>query len=67
MEWDAASPQALLSAACDLPPEAYADHPVEPLYMRPSDAEENLETIARQRGLDPKLAKEMLRRSRQNT
>ncbi|WP_022660875.1 tRNA (adenosine(37)-N6)-threonylcarbamoyltransferase complex dimerization subunit type 1 TsaB [Paucidesulfovibrio longus] len=62
---DAPSPQALLDAACD-PDLAYGPSPVEPLYMRPSDAEENLDTIARQRGLDPDVAREMLRRSRES-
>lgn len=63
--WDAPSPQNLLDAACD-PELRYADAPVEPLYMRPSDAEENLDAIARQRGLDPATAREMLRRSRES-
>ncbi|MGE4293206.1 MAG: tRNA (adenosine(37)-N6)-threonylcarbamoyltransferase complex dimerization subunit type 1 TsaB [Desulfovibrio sp.] len=64
-EWDAPSAQDLLDAACH-PDLAYGPDPVEPLYMRPSDAEENLETIARQRGLDPDVAREMLRRSRES-
>ncbi|MDD3313530.1 tRNA (adenosine(37)-N6)-threonylcarbamoyltransferase complex dimerization subunit type 1 TsaB [Pseudodesulfovibrio sp.] len=48
--FDAPSPQLLLDAACRA--EFGADS-VEPVYVRPSDAEENLPNIARQRGLDP--------------
>lgn len=61
--WDAPSAQDLLDAAC-APQIRYSHEAVAPLYMRPSDAEENLDTIARQRGMDPEQAREMLRRSR---
>ncbi|MGE4469112.1 MAG: tRNA (adenosine(37)-N6)-threonylcarbamoyltransferase complex dimerization subunit type 1 TsaB [Desulfovibrio sp.] len=63
-QWDAPSPQDLLDTAC-APDLEYSTNPVAPLYMRPSDAEENLDAIARQRGLEPAQAREMLRRSRQ--
>lgn len=39
---------------------AYGHEPVEPLYLRASDAEENLANIAAGRGLDPKEAKRRL-------
>ncbi|MBG0776231.1 MAG: tRNA (adenosine(37)-N6)-threonylcarbamoyltransferase complex dimerization subunit type 1 TsaB [Desulfovibrionaceae bacterium] len=49
---------ALLEAAAEA---AYSDEPVEPLYLRPSDAEENLAAIAANRGLDPQDARRRLR------
>jgi len=48
--FDAPSPQLLLDAACRA---EYGADSIEPVYVRPSDAEENLPNIARQRGLDP--------------
>jgi len=48
---------ALLAAALEAPCAASA---VEPLYVRPSDAEENLPEIARQRGMSPAEARRAL-------
>jgi tRNA threonylcarbamoyladenosine biosynthesis protein TsaB len=42
-------PATLLAAAAG---QAYARKPIEPLYLRPSDAEANLSEIARKAGLD---------------
>ena len=55
--FDAPSPQMLLEAACLA---EYGHAPVEPVYVRPSDAEDNLPHIARQRGLDPEEARQRL-------
>ena len=57
LEWDAPSPENLLHAALAATPGA---EPPEALYLRPSDAEENLEAIAAKRGLDPARARELL-------
>lgn len=54
---DVPDPGTLLDAAAAAD---YAAAPIEPLYLRPSDAEENLETIARSRGLDPAEARKRL-------
>jgi len=56
--WDTPSPELLLAAAMSA---QYAHSPVEPCYVRPSDAETNLPQIARQRGLDPDEAAKRLR------
>ncbi|EFL52924.1 peptidase M22 glycoprotease [Solidesulfovibrio fructosivorans JJ]] len=40
---------------------AYGPGQVEPLYLRPSDAEENLATLAAGRGLSPETARTMLK------
>lgn len=56
-ELDHPSAEALLSAALDAP---YAARPVEPLYVRASDAEDNLPTFAHQRGLTPEEARRIL-------
>lgn len=56
--YDHPRPDILLAAAASA---EYSDCPVEPLYLRPSDAEENLDTIAEARGLDPEAAREKLR------
>jgi tRNA threonylcarbamoyl adenosine modification protein YeaZ len=41
----------------------YAKEPAQPLYIRPSDAEENLTDIAAGRGLDPENARALLDRA----
>lgn len=56
-EWNQPGPLTLLAAAARAD---YADRPVEPLYLRASDAEENLPVFAKARGLDPKQAKALL-------
>ena len=56
-EWNQPGPLTLLSAAARA---QYADRPVEPLYLRASDAEENLPVFAQARGLDPEQAKALL-------
>jgi len=53
-------PQVLLSAAARA---AYGFAPVTPLYLRPSDAEENLVELTARRGLSPEVARERLRRA----
>ena len=47
-EYDSPRPAALMAAAASA---SYGFAPVEPLYLRPSDAEENLDAIAAHRGL----------------
>ncbi|WP_034641468.1 tRNA (adenosine(37)-N6)-threonylcarbamoyltransferase complex dimerization subunit type 1 TsaB [Desulfovibrio inopinatus] len=55
--FDVPSPDALMSAArCA----EYGDTPITPLYLRASDAEDNLDTIAKKIGLDPDEAKQRL-------
>lgn len=56
-EWNQAAPLALLAAAARA---GYADHPVEPLYLRASDAEESLAVFAQARGLDETAARALL-------
>jgi tRNA threonylcarbamoyl adenosine modification protein YeaZ len=56
-EWNQAGPLALLAAAARA---EYADRPVEPLYLRASDAEESLAAFAQARGLDELTAKALL-------
>lgn len=57
-EWNQPGPLTLLAAAARA---EYADRPVEPLYLRASDAEENLPVFAKARGLDPEQAKALLK------
>ena len=59
-ECDSPSPAALMSAAAAA---GYGFAPVEPLYLRPSDAEENLEAIAASRGLSRHDAEVRIRRA----
>lgn len=56
-QWDNPTPENLIRAALGAK-KTHAD--IEPLYLRPSDAEENLATIAAKRGLDPKQAEQRL-------
>ncbi|WP_285906274.1 tRNA (adenosine(37)-N6)-threonylcarbamoyltransferase complex dimerization subunit type 1 TsaB [Pseudodesulfovibrio pelocollis] len=56
--WDTPSPELLLTAAMTA---RYGHTPLEPCYVRPSDAETNLPHFARQRGLDPDEAVKRLR------
>ncbi len=58
------TPETLLEAAFEA---EYSLEPVEPAYLRPSDAEENLEAIAKARGLDPDQAREMLDKAREGS
>jgi tRNA threonylcarbamoyl adenosine modification protein YeaZ len=55
--WDNPTPEILLRAA---EAATYSNAPIEPVYVRPSDAEDNLEQIARKRGLDPVEARKRL-------
>lgn len=55
--WDNPAPETLLNAAERA---EYRHESVEPIYVRPSDAEDNLEQIARKRGLDPETARQRL-------
>lgn len=54
---DAPDPASLLAQACQA---AFEDAPLVPLYLRPSDAEENLDAIAIARGIDPVQARKTL-------
>ncbi len=49
-QWDNPSPQTLLDTAAQA---AYAHTSIKPVYVRPTDAEDNLPTLAKKRGLDP--------------
>ncbi|MGE4552892.1 MAG: tRNA (adenosine(37)-N6)-threonylcarbamoyltransferase complex dimerization subunit type 1 TsaB [Desulfovibrionaceae bacterium] len=51
---DRPRPEALLAAAAEAD---FGPGPIEPVYLRPSDAEENLDAIARARGIDPARAR----------
>jgi tRNA threonylcarbamoyl adenosine modification protein YeaZ len=54
-----------VQAMADLALEAeFRDEPVAPLYLRPSDAEENLAGVARSRGLSPEQADQALAAAR---
>lgn len=53
------TPEALLELACQA---EYTDEDLEPLYLRASDAEENLPYIAKTLGLDPEQASRDLAR-----
>lgn len=58
--WDEPSSELLGRAALQA---QFSATPPEPLYLRPSDAEENLTGIAASRGLDPKEAMRRLRQA----
>lgn len=58
-EFDNPAPETLLSHALGA---EYSFSPIEPLYLRVSDAEENLDAIARKQGLDPEQARRDLAR-----
>ncbi|MCJ2163127.1 MULTISPECIES: tRNA (adenosine(37)-N6)-threonylcarbamoyltransferase complex dimerization subunit type 1 TsaB [unclassified Pseudodesulfovibrio] len=55
--WDNPSPEVLLAAAAKAD---FAHTSIEPAYVRPTDAEDNLDQIAAKRGLDPEAAKQRL-------
>lgn len=61
---DVPTPETLLAFARSA---AYSQDAIEPLYLRGSDAEENLAHIASLRGLDPDKAKRMLDKARSKT
>lgn len=49
-QWDNPSPQTLLDTAARA---TYSHSPIEPVYVRPTDAEDNLPIFAKKRGMDP--------------
>lgn len=55
--WDAPTPEILLEAAMSAD---FSNTPIDPLYIRVSDAEENLPFIAKKRGIDPEEAQRRL-------
>lgn len=55
--WDTPSPELLLEAATQA---EFTETSIEPIYVRASDAEDNLPYIAQKRGLDPEKAKRRL-------
>lgn len=55
--WDLPGPALLLAAAAQA---EYADAPIEPLYLRASDAEDNIAPFAAARGLSPESARDLL-------
>ena len=55
--WDNPAPEILLKTAEQA---VFSHDPVGPIYVRPSDAEENLEQFASKRGLDPAEARKRL-------
>ena len=55
--WDNPAPEALLKTAERA---EFSHASIDPIYVRPSDAEDNLEQIARKRGLDPVEAQRRL-------
>jgi tRNA threonylcarbamoyl adenosine modification protein YeaZ len=57
---EAAFPDADILAAAATGPARDAELPPDPIYQRPSDAEENLADISRKRGMDPDRAKALL-------
>lgn len=57
--WDTPRPDTLVEAASDA---SYGNGPLAPLYLRGSDAEENLEQIAQKRGLDVTHARQLITR-----
>lgn len=63
-ELDTPRPEALLAAAAEAD---FGPGPIEPVYLRPSDAEQNLDAIARARGLDPAEARAALNAARRRT
>lgn len=58
---EAAFPDAAVLAAAATGPDRDASQPPDPVYLRQSDAEENLADIARDRGMDPATATARLR------
>ncbi|MBI9079013.1 MAG: tRNA (adenosine(37)-N6)-threonylcarbamoyltransferase complex dimerization subunit type 1 TsaB [Pseudodesulfovibrio sp.] len=56
-QWDNPSPDVLLAAAAKA---EYSEASIEPVYVRPTDAEDNLSQFALKRGLDPEKAKKRL-------
>jgi tRNA threonylcarbamoyl adenosine modification protein YeaZ len=60
-EWDHPSPGVLLAEAARA---EYGPGPIEPDYGRAADAEDNLEAVARARGIAPAEARRMLEASR---
>ncbi|MGL1861938.1 MAG: tRNA (adenosine(37)-N6)-threonylcarbamoyltransferase complex dimerization subunit type 1 TsaB [Pseudodesulfovibrio sp.] len=57
-QWDNATPDLLLDAAVNA---NYSDTPIEPIYVRPTDAEDNLPHFAKKRGMDPDAAVKRLK------
>jgi len=55
--FDNPAPEHLLAAARN---DAFSDESIEPIYVRPSDAEADLDRIAAKRGLDPDRARQKL-------
>jgi tRNA threonylcarbamoyladenosine biosynthesis protein TsaB len=55
--WDHPRPEQLIRAALAA---HFSPEPVDPLYLRPSDAEDNLEAIAAKRGLNSQEARQRL-------
>lgn len=55
--WDHPRVETLLQAAWEVP---YTQDYIMPAYLRPSDAELNLERIARNRGVDPMLVRKII-------
>lgn len=56
-QWDNITPELLLHSALEAD---YTDGSIEPVYVRATDAEDNLPAIAQKRGLDPEEAKRRL-------
>ena len=56
-QWDNPSPQVLLDQAAKA---EFSHSSIEPVYVRATDAEDNLPTIAKKRGLDPDEARKRL-------
>lgn len=59
---DQPTPAALAAVALALPETAWRDEDIEPMYLRPCDAVDNLSSIAAKRGDDPAQAHAELRR-----
>ncbi len=59
--YDCVTPQALAAVTLRMPADAWADRDIEPLYLRPCDAVDNLSAIACKRGDDPEQAHACLR------
>lgn len=57
-QWDNPSPEILLNAAAQA---TYSTASIEPVYVRPTDAEDNLPDIAKKRGVDPEEAQRRLK------
>lgn len=55
--WDNPSPELLLEAASAAD---YSHSSIDPIYVRATDAEDNLPSIAKKRGIDPEKAKRRL-------